>query len=73
MELKEYLRIVQRWLWLLLLGLALGGACGYAFSRYQQPAYQASTRAMVMTPAGGGRGRAGLPGQPQAGQRPADP
>jgi capsular exopolysaccharide synthesis family protein len=50
MELKEYLRIVQRWLWLLLLGLALGGASGYAFSRYQTPVYQASTRAMVMRP-----------------------
>ena len=50
MELREYLRIVQRWLWLLILGLVLGGSGGYFFSRYQTPVYQASTRAMVMRP-----------------------
>jgi polysaccharide biosynthesis transport protein len=50
MELKEYLRIVQRWLWLLVLGLILGGVGGYYFSRYQTPIYQASTRAMIVRP-----------------------
>jgi capsular exopolysaccharide synthesis family protein len=50
MELKEYFRIVQRWLWLLVLGLVLGGAGGYFGSRMQEPVYQASTRAMVMRP-----------------------
>ena len=48
MELKQYLRIVQRWLWLLLLGLALGAGAGYQVSRMQEPVYQASTRALVM-------------------------
>jgi capsular polysaccharide biosynthesis protein len=50
MELRGYLRIIQRWVWLLILGLILGGAGGYAYSYYQTPIYQASTRAMVMRP-----------------------
>ncbi|GAB4452453.1 MAG: hypothetical protein OHK0041_15820 [Anaerolineales bacterium] len=50
MELKEYFRIVKHWAWLLILGLLLGGAGGYFFSRYQTPIYQASTRIMVMRP-----------------------
>ena len=54
MELKEYLRILQRWFWLLLLGLIVGGVGGYYFSQYQMPVYQASTRAMVMRPPQGG-------------------
>ena len=48
MELKQYLHIVQRWTWLLILGLVLGAAGGYFASRYQTPVYQATTRAMVM-------------------------
>ncbi len=48
MELKQYLRIVQRWLWLLILGLILGAAGGFFGSNYQTPAYQASTRWLVM-------------------------
>ena len=50
MELKEYIRIVQRWAWLLILGLVLGGAGGYYASLYQTPIYQATTRVMVMRP-----------------------
>lgn len=48
MELKQYLAIVRRWAWLLLLGLVLGAAAGYAFSQYQTPVYQASTRLLIM-------------------------
>jgi capsular exopolysaccharide synthesis family protein len=48
MELKQYLRIVQRWAWLLVLGLVLAGLAGFQISRLQQPVYQASTRALVM-------------------------
>ena len=48
MELKQYLQIVRRWAWLLLLGLLLGGAGGYVGSNMQQPVYQAATRALVM-------------------------
>lgn len=50
MELKEYIRIVKHWAWLLILGLILGGAGGYLVSSYQTPVYQASTRVMVMRP-----------------------
>jgi succinoglycan biosynthesis transport protein ExoP len=49
MELKQYLHMVRRWLWLLVLGLVLGGAGGYWFSQREEPAYQASTRLMVMS------------------------
>ena len=50
MELKQYLRIVQRWAWLLILGLLMAGAAGYQFSRMQEPVYQAATRALVQRP-----------------------
>lgn len=50
MELKEYFRIIKHWLWLLILGVVLGGAGGYFASSYQTPVYQASTRVMVMRP-----------------------
>jgi capsular exopolysaccharide synthesis family protein len=50
MELKEYFRIIKHWLWLLVLGVILGGAGGYFASSYQTPVYQASTRVMVMRP-----------------------
>lgn len=48
MELKQYLRIIQRWAWLMILGLLLGGGAGYQASRMQQPVYEAATRALVM-------------------------
>jgi capsular exopolysaccharide synthesis family protein len=48
MELKHYFQIVQRWAWLLILGLILGSAGGYWFSQSQEPVYQSSTRALVM-------------------------
>ena len=50
MELKEYLRIIKHWAWLMLLGLILGGVGGYFASDYQTPVYQTSTRVMVMRP-----------------------
>ena len=48
MELRQYIQIVQRWAWLLALGLVLGGVGGYVASRLQDPVYQASTRALVI-------------------------
>ena len=48
MELRQYLQIIRRWAWLLIVGLILGGAGGYVGSRMQEPVYQASTRAMVL-------------------------
>ena len=48
MELKQYLSIVRRWSWLLIIGLLLGASGGYFGSNYQTPVYQASTRLLVM-------------------------
>ena len=50
MELKEYLRIIKHWAWLMILGLILGGVGGYFASDYQTPVYQTSTRIMIMRP-----------------------
>lgn len=48
MELKQYLQILRRWAWVLVLGSLLGGLVGYLVSQLQEPVYWASTRAMVM-------------------------
>ena len=48
MEIKRYITIVKRWIWLLVLGAVLGGVGGYLYSSYQVPVYQASTRFVVM-------------------------
>ncbi len=48
MELKQYLEMLRRWAWLLILGLVLGAAGGYVGSRLQTPIYQANTRIMAM-------------------------
>jgi polysaccharide biosynthesis transport protein len=48
MELKQYFLFFRRWMWLLILGLLLGGAVGYFGSRMQEPVYQAATRALVV-------------------------
>lgn len=47
MELKQYIAIVRRWAWILILGLVLGTAGGFAASYYQTPVYQASTRLLI--------------------------
>ena len=50
MELRQYLLIVRRWIWLLITALVLSAAGGYYATSYQVPVYQASTRALVMRP-----------------------
>src|SRR5512138_25141 len=47
MEIRQYLSIARRWIWLLILGLALGTAGGYGFSNTQTPVYQTTTKIMV--------------------------
>ena len=47
MELKNYLQILIRWLWLLLLCTLLGIGSGYLGSRLQKPTYQASTKILI--------------------------
>ena len=47
MELKQYLALFRRWAWLLIVGLVLGALSGYAWSLYETPVYEASTRILV--------------------------
>jgi len=47
MELKNYLRTLIRWIWLLVLCTLLGLVSGYIASRLVQPAYQASTKILI--------------------------
>ena len=47
MELKNYLQILIRWIWLLLLCTLLGTGSGYIASRLGKPIYEASTKILV--------------------------
>lgn len=47
MELKNYLQILIRWIWLLILCTLLGTGCGYAFSRIGKPTYEATTKILI--------------------------
>lgn len=47
MELREYLQIAKRWVWLLVLGFVLGSSSGYLGTLYQTPVYQSSTKILV--------------------------
>ncbi|MDO9545347.1 MAG: polysaccharide biosynthesis tyrosine autokinase [Pelolinea sp.] len=48
MEIKQFVDLLQRWVWLLIIGLILGTAGGYFGSSYQTPVYQSSTRVLVL-------------------------
>jgi succinoglycan biosynthesis transport protein ExoP len=48
MELRHYLYLFRKWIWLLILGGILGGAAGYYLSTRQPEVYQTNTRIMVM-------------------------
>lgn len=48
MELKQYIEILKRWVWLIVLGAVLGLAAGYGVSRYQSPVYQSVTKILVL-------------------------
>jgi capsular exopolysaccharide synthesis family protein len=48
MELRQYLEMLRRWAWLLVLGLVVGAGAGFGVSHYQTPIYQASTRILVV-------------------------
>src|SRR4030067_2517224 len=47
-DFRRYIGLLQRWIWLLLLGLILGAASAYIFSRYQPQVYQTSTKLMFL-------------------------
>jgi capsular exopolysaccharide synthesis family protein len=48
MELKRYLSAIRRWVWLLVLGMILGGAGGFMGSNFQTPLYQSNTRFVIL-------------------------
>lgn len=48
MELRRYVAIVKRWLWLGILGLVIGAAVGYFSTAYQTPVYRATTRFVIL-------------------------
>jgi capsular polysaccharide biosynthesis protein len=48
MEFKQYMALLGRWYWIILLGLVLGAASGILISRGQTPVYQATAKVLVM-------------------------
>ncbi len=48
MEIHQYINLIKRWSWLIILVSVLGIIAGYVFSRYQTPIYHAQTMIMVM-------------------------
>ena len=47
MEIKQYIGLIRKWRWFLLLGIILGGIGGLVFSFFQTTIYEATTRVMV--------------------------
>lgn len=47
MEPRQYLILLRRWAWLLILGVLIGVIGGYIFSTLQEPAYRASTKILI--------------------------
>ena len=54
MELKQYLQIVRKWLWLIVLGTLLAAGVSYGVSSLLPPVYRASTSLLVRTSRAGG-------------------
>jgi capsular polysaccharide biosynthesis protein len=48
MEIKQFVFLLKRWFWLLILGLVLGAVSGVLISRIQTPVYQATAKILVM-------------------------
>ena len=50
MELKQYFYIARKWLWLIVLGIILGGGAAFLFSNFQEPVYRSAAKALVSQP-----------------------
>lgn len=48
MELRQYLFLVWRWLWLIVLGTAVAGTVAFSVSRSQDPVYRATATLLVI-------------------------
>jgi len=53
-ELKRYLQIISKWLWLIALGTSLAAGISYGVSSLLPPVYRASTSLLVRTTRAGG-------------------
>ncbi|MBP7212694.1 MAG: polysaccharide biosynthesis tyrosine autokinase [Anaerolineaceae bacterium] len=51
MDIKEIFSTIKRWLWLIILGVAIGGGVGYYVAIRQTPVYQAEARFVILPPA----------------------
>lgn len=54
MELRQYLQIVWKWLWLIILGTLLAAGVTYGVSSQLSPVYRASTSLLIRTTGAGG-------------------
>jgi len=48
MELREYVTIIRRWLWLIVLGAVLAGGTALVVSRQMTPIYEAKASVVVI-------------------------
>lgn len=47
MEIKQYIAILRRWAWLIVLGAIISGSAAYFVSRSQDPVYRATARYLI--------------------------
>jgi capsular exopolysaccharide synthesis family protein len=47
MEIKQYIAIMRRWAWLIVLGALISGSIAYFVSRSQDPVYRATARYLI--------------------------
>ncbi len=50
MEIRQYLLLLRKWAWLLILGGVFGGSVTYIYSKLQPDLYRTSTKIMVSAP-----------------------
>jgi polysaccharide biosynthesis transport protein len=48
MEIRQYINMFKRWIWLLILVAILGVGAGYAYSRYETPVYHSATTVLIL-------------------------
>jgi len=47
MELRQYVQIISKWLWLIVLGTALAGGTAYVVSKHTTPVYRATATLLI--------------------------
>lgn len=56
MDIKDYISLVWRWAWLIVLGVLVAGSAAYIVSRNTTPVYRATARLMIDEAPGGNSG-----------------